>query len=342
MVVQSYRDIEMIVNDQLKIEGNRVIFRIPSLTQILKAKRINLRTARKIKKAVQRKYGDFHRLPAGKYAVDLLPEKAPTELELPEIIQEPTTNYSSRASQDIDTLILHYTVSSSAEGSVRWLKNPEAKASAHYLIGKDGRIFQMVDEAFKAWHAGVSFWKRMRGCNDFSIEIEIVNEGERAVKPFTEAQYDSLIPLCKSIIERHSIPAERILGHSDVAPQRKIDPGKYFEWERLALHGIGRLPPTVKRGKPIYEDFVLQTGDNDRRGTYGGKKVGKNLGYVQQLQNDLHTIGYRIAVDGDFGPKTEAVAEAFQRHYFRHNVTGKIDNATAIRIRAVLPQSEGT
>ena len=167
-----------------------------------------------------------------------------------------------------------------------------------------------------------------------------MNEGEGSAKLFTEAQYDSLIPLCKSIIERHAIPAERVLGHSDVAPSRKIDPGKYFEWERLALHGIGTMPPAPGWERHLYEDFILQTGDSDQRGVYDGKKVGRNLGYVRQLQTDLQNIGYNITVDGDFGPKTKAVVAAFQRHYFRHNVTAKADDATANRIKAVLALPE--
>jgi len=177
-----------------------------------------------------------------------------------EFIESP--NQSLRRGQEINLLVIHYTASGDLESTVRWFENPTANASAHYVIGVDGKIVQMVEEEKKAWHAGKSKWKGQENCNNFSIGIELVNwgilkkkggqylcwpkgytapySGPEPVKasgkywqPFSEEQYQTLISLTKSIIGRHHIALSQIVGHCDIAPGRKVDPGPGFDWVRF-------------------------------------------------------------------------------------------------------------
>lgn len=161
-----------------------------------------------------------------------------------DIIQRPSPNFGDRRGDGVvDMLILHYTDMANAEEAVDLLCNPEAEVSAHYLIARDGRCFQMVDEAKRAWHAGVSYWAGETDVNSRSIGIELDNPGHRlGYIPFTEPQMQSLKALCQGLLSRHPIPPERVLGHSDIAPGRKRDPGDLFDWKALADAGIGRWP----------------------------------------------------------------------------------------------------
>ncbi|WP_346504501.1 N-acetylmuramoyl-L-alanine amidase [Terasakiella sp. SH-1] len=123
------------------------------------------------------------------------------------------------------------------------MRDPGAEVSAHYMIEEDGRIFQLVKEADRAWHAGVAFWRGHSNINARSIGIEIVNPGhEWGYRAFPEAQLTSVINLCQDILSRHPIEARNIIGHSDIAPTRKTDPGELFPWQRLAENGIGLWP----------------------------------------------------------------------------------------------------
>ena len=127
----------------------------------------------------------------------------------------------------------------------RWTRlcDPAAKVSAHYTIDEDGTVYAHVPEARRAWHAGVSFWAGESDINARSIGIELVNPGhEYGYRAFPEAQIAALIALCHGILARHPIPPARVLGHSDVAPARKEDPGELFPWARLAKAGIGLWP----------------------------------------------------------------------------------------------------
>ena len=147
----------------------------------------------------------------------------------------------------IDTLILHYTGMKTAKEALSRLCDPEAKVSAHYLVDEDGAVFLLVPEAKRAWHAGVSSWRGESNINDRSIGIELVNPGhEFGYRAFPEKQMAALIPLLRGILARHPIPQSRVLGHSDVAPGRKTDPGELFEWHRLAESGIGLWPDITK------------------------------------------------------------------------------------------------
>ena len=140
-------------------------------------------------------------------------------------------------------LVLHYTGMRSGEAALSRMCDPAAKVSAHYMIGEDGTVYALVPEGMRAWHAGVSYWAGALDINARSIGIELVNPGhEFGYRAFPDAQIGALTELAKGILARHPIPAWRVLGHSDVAPMRKDDPGELFPWSRLAGQGIGLWP----------------------------------------------------------------------------------------------------
>ncbi len=160
-----------------------------------------------------------------------------------DFIARPSPNFDSRGGRAIDMLVMHYTGMTSAEGAIARLCDPVAKVSAHYVLDEDGTVFQLVAEEARAYHAGISFWAGEAGMNACSIGIEIVNPGhEFGYRDFPEPQIARLIALSQGIISRHGIPPSRIVGHSDIAPARKIDPGEKFPWARLARAGIGLWP----------------------------------------------------------------------------------------------------
>jgi N-acetylmuramoyl-L-alanine amidase len=147
----------------------------------------------------------------------------------------------------IDMLVIHYTGMQSAEAALARMCDPAAEVSAHYMIDEEGRVFPLVDEENRAWHAGASFWRGESGVNSRSIGIELVNPGhEFGYRPFPEAQMAALIELAKDILSRWPIPSRNVVGHSDIAPRRKQDPGELFDWRRLAEAGIGLWPEPGK------------------------------------------------------------------------------------------------
>lgn len=158
----------------------------------------------------------------------------------------PSQNFDARRPNFV---ILHHTHSSTSESALRTLSDPQKKVSAHYLIGKTGRIYQLVDEKERAWHAGRSSWGGHYDINSVSIGIELVNNSE---EPFPESQITSLIELLKDLKQRHHIPSKNIIGHGDVAPTRKVDPSHYFPWERLAQEGFGQWCWDVPNTLPVY------------------------------------------------------------------------------------------
>jgi len=156
------------------------------------------------------------------------------------VIERPSPNQDSRGGVGVDMLVLHYTGMVSGEAALARLCDPAAKVSAHYAIDEDGTIYAMVPETQRAWHAGISFWAGAGDINARSIGIELVNPGhEFGYRPFPEAQIGALTALCRQILGRHSILPWRVLGHSDVAPARKDDPGELFPWAEWAAAGIG-------------------------------------------------------------------------------------------------------
>jgi N-acetylmuramoyl-L-alanine amidase len=158
-------------------------------------------------------------------------------------VERPSPNHDGRDGVPIDMLVLHYTGMTSAAAALDRLCDPAAKVSAHYTIDEDGTVYAMVPEDHRAWHAGVAHWAGAANINSRSIGIELVNPGhEFGYRAFPEEQVAALTTLCHSILVRHPIPSARVLGHSDVAPARKDDPGELFPWARLAKVGIGLWP----------------------------------------------------------------------------------------------------
>lgn len=182
------------------------------------------------------------------------------------IIECPSPNCDDRSTQPVDMLVLHYTGMQTAEGARQKLCDVSARVSSHYLVDEEGLVYRLVPEKKRAWHAGVSYWRGNTNINQRSIGIEIVNPGhEYGYRPFTDAQMQSTVVLCKGILSRHPIPARNVVGHSDVAPARKNDPGELFNWELLAQEGIGLwptspLPPSGQWAQKLKEygyDTVL-------------------------------------------------------------------------------------
>jgi len=159
------------------------------------------------------------------------------------LVAIPSPNQDSRGDAPVSMLVLHYTGMASAEAALSRLCDPAARVSAHYTIGEDGTVYAHVPEDRRAWHAGLSYWAGIRDVNAHSIGIELVNPGhEFGYRAFSNAQIAALTSLCNAILGRHAIPAWNVLGHSDVAPARKDDPGELFPWSELAHAGIGLWP----------------------------------------------------------------------------------------------------
>jgi N-acetylmuramoyl-L-alanine amidase len=207
------------------------------------------------------------------------------------VIERPSPNHDDRGDVPIDMLVLHYTGMQTAEAALDRLCDPAAKVSAHYTVDEAGTIYAHVPEARRAWHAGISFWAGVTDVNARSIGIELVNPGhEFGYRVFAEAQIAALITLCHGILSRHPIPAARVLGHSDVAPARKEDPGELFPWAGLAKEGIGLWPDWIE------------------------SDLGPQL---------LTRYGY------DPDAPLDAVITAFQRHFRPQKLDGKWDGECA-------------
>ena len=243
------------------------------------------------------------------------------------IVQRPSANFNDRR-QRLDMLVLHYTGMQSAEAALSRLADPQAGVSAHYVVREDGVIAWMVAEDKRAWHAGVSKWEGEDDLNSRSIGIEIVNGGhdfpreDGALPPFPDMQVAAVISLCRAILARHDIPPTRIVGHSDIAPQRKRDPGEHFPWQHLGAHGIGIWPEHA-------------AGTADKAGDAAAIASSLPGERVAQMQAQLSAIGYELAVSGTFDKQTAAVVTAFQRRWWPVGVTGTPDPACLARIGEV-------
>ena len=231
-------------------------------------------------------------------------------MKLP-FIDRPSPSFDARAAgPGVDILLLHYTGMPAAEAALARLCDPAAKVSAHYCIDEDGTCVRLVAEENRAWHAGVSAWAGATDINNRSIGVELVNPGhEFGYRPFPEPQMESLIALCRDILSRHSIPPARVLGHSDVAPQRKQDPGELFDWARLAAAGIGLWPGEPPTAPPIE---------------------------AAEVQAMLRRYGYAVPHTGVLDAETAAVLTAFQRHFRPRDVSGVLDGETVARLRALV------
>lgn len=206
-----------------------------------------------------------------------------------------------RGGGPVDMLVLHYTDAPDVETACGWLCDPMREVSAHYLVDEDGAVFQLVDEAKRAWHAGVGFWRGVTDINSRSIGIEIQNPGHsNGYRPFPDAQMQAVIDLCGEIMGRHAIPPHNFLAHSDIAPDRKTDPGELFDWPRLAAAGIGCFPD-IANGSP--EADIAET---------------------------LAEIGY--------DPQAEKTIAAFQRRYRPSKIDNRADAETRALADALLQQ----
>lgn len=156
-----------------------------------------------------------------------------------EILSCPSPNHGDRRGQSVQLIVLHYTAMASAEAALERLCDPGPEVSAHYLIGKDGRIWQLVQDDRRAWHAGAGSWSGEADVNSRSIGIELDNSG---AEPFPEVLVASLEDLLVNLLKSHDLAPSNVIGHSDMAPGRKIDPGPRFDWRRLALRGLATWP----------------------------------------------------------------------------------------------------
>lgn len=240
-------------------------------------------------------------------------------------IDHPSPNHDARSQdQAVDLVILHYTGMETGAAALHRLCDPAAKVSAHYLIEEDGRIFRLVDESRRAWHAGVSCWRGARDINARSIGIELVNPGhEWGPRPYPLTQIDALIALLDDLRRRHDLPAHHIVGHSDVAPQRKDDPGEWFPWDRLARNGLGLWPAV---------DFTVSSHAHALMPGMAGPGV-------SDLQIALHVIGYDIEGTGLYDEYCMAVVRAFQRHFRPRLVDGLADAETLSLVFHLAQQS---
>ena len=178
------------------------------------------------------------------------------------LIDTPSPNWGPRLNQPvIDMLVLHYTGMLAAAVALDRLTNPDMEVSAHYLIDEGGKIYRLVSEECRAWHAGIASWRGHSNINDRSIGIELVNPGhEFGYLPFPEPQMATLIKLATEILDRHPIPARNVVGHSDVAPTRKQDPGELFDWPRLSAEGIGLWPAEINTDTLNFTEGLTQFG----------------------------------------------------------------------------------
>ena len=198
------------------------------------------------------------------------------------ITQAPSPNFGPRKNgARISMLVLHYTDTPTAFDALKLMQDPAHQASAHYLVDTDGAITQLVSEDMRAWHAGQSCWEGETDINSISIGIEIQNPGHsHGYAPFPFTQIQAVTKLCLDIVARHHILPQYVLGHSDVAPARKKDPGVLFPWQILATHGIGMWPDVMEEDELNVENIIS---DNDQI-----KSLLTRFGYDQRL--DLKTI----------------------------------------------------
>jgi N-acetylmuramoyl-L-alanine amidase len=225
------------------------------------------------------------------------------------IIDAPSPNFDERGLA-ISMIVLHYTGMASAEAAIARLRDPEAKVSAHYVVDEDGRVLRLVEETKRAWHAGRSHWREIDDVNSASIGIEIVNPGhELGYRPFPEAQIDALVRLVADIKQRHGITRGNVVGHSDIAPTRKQDPGELFPWGQFARLRLALPRPTKNLMDPGWAD----------------------AGFLLALER----FGY------DVSDKLAAVV-AFQRRFRPELIDGEIDaECRCLLLALLLPKPQG-
>ncbi|MGK2909910.1 MAG: N-acetylmuramoyl-L-alanine amidase [Sphingobium sp.] len=225
------------------------------------------------------------------------------------MIETPSPNFDDR-SAPISILVLHYTGMPDASSAINWLANPDSKVSAHYVVTEDGQVIRMVAEDKRAWHAGKSHWRGVSDINSASIGIEIVNPGhEWGYRPFPDTQMHALVPLVNDIVQRYGITRGNVVGHSDIAPARKQDPGELFPWHTLARLRLALPRPTKNLMDPHWTDS----------------------GFMLALER----FGYDIT-------DQEAAVVAFQRRFRPELIDGIIcGECRAILLALLLPKPRG-
>jgi N-acetylmuramoyl-L-alanine amidase len=261
------------------------------------------------------------------------------------IIERPSPNFDDRDGKPIELLILHYTGMPSGEIAIQRLSDPApragvyafpwerpddpnkilGRASAHYVVEENGAILRLVPEEKRAWHAGIGAWAGHADLNHRSIGIEIVNGGHDFGLPdYPYAQISAVMELVADITKRHRLGLHQIVGHSDVAPLRKADPGEKFPWRHLAEHGLALWPSN---------DLPVGGGEAMERGDRGAE--------VASLQTAMNQIGYVLDVDGIFGPATEAAIKALQRRFRIAKIDGIADAETLAIVADIVKQTQG-
>ena len=223
--------------------------------------------------------------------------------------ESPSPNWNERQ-LPVSMVVLHYTGMQSADEALERLRSEEAGVSAHYMIEEDGKIHRLVREDRRAYHAGKSFWRGVRDVNSASVGIEIVNPGhEFGYRPFPDVQMEALLPLLAGIVGRWDVPRANVVGHSDVAPARKEDPGELFDWDLLAAHRLALKTPRVTAPSPFENDGAFFLG--------------------------LERWGYDIS-------DTAAAMRAFQRRWRPHIIDGLVDGeCSALLFSLLLDRDSG-
>ncbi len=234
------------------------------------------------------------------------------------IVERPSPNFNERVGvSGPDILIMHYTGMQSCAAAVTRLTDAASRVSSHYTVDEDGTIYRHVAEALRAWHAGVSHWRGETDINSRSVGIEIVNPGhEFGYRAFPAAQIDAVMQLSQGIVARHKIPARNVIGHSDIAPGRKTDPGELFPWKQFADAGLG-----------VWVDAKA-----GREASLARPDVGARVG---ELQAALVRYGYGLEITSVYDEPTELVVSAFQRHFRPSLFDGVADAETQSILRAL-------
>ena len=210
------------------------------------------------------------------------------------IISKPSPNFELKAKRRIKYIIIHYTNLPSTQASLKHLLNKRNKVSAHYLLDQKGKVYSLVNEKDIAWHAGISSWKVDKLLNKNSIGIELQNTGTAGnYEKFPNRQISQLEKLILELQNKYNISNANILGHSDISPDRKIDPGPKFPWQQLFKNGIG-LMPKIHPSK---------------------SKKNTTSNEIKNLQILLKKFGYNLKVNGFMDKQTLLVLYAFQSHY---------------------------
>lgn len=238
--------------------------------------------------------------------------------------RRPSPNFDARPrGRRPDMIVFHYTGMRTPAESLARLCDPAARVSAHYFIDEAGAVAALVPEDMRAWHAGKSFWKGEADINGCSIGIELQNPGhEFGYRGFPDAQIASLMTLCRAIRARFPIPDARILGHSDVAPERKQDPGELFPWNRLAAAGIGLWPDS-----------------NLNAAAFAAVSAASPADAIKALQERLGRFGYPVAASGAYDLPTQKAVMAFKRHWVPERLDDRADAGTVAILENLLEKT---